>query len=96
MLRDNLTLAPANKPTAMKVCKYRALDDAGRVIFSRSDSFGSIAAAVRHCCEDAAFVYDDGRRIAAATYVDVLDADGYPHRYKITNPNLRALRWRKV
>lgn len=80
----------------MKVCKYIAWNEDWRVMYSRFDSFDSIAAAVRHCCDDRAYEYDDGTRITAVTYVDVLDADDYPRRYKITNPNLRALRWRKV
>ena len=80
----------------MKVCKYIALDDAGRVMYSRSDGFDSIAAAVRHCCEFYTHKYDDGRRIAAAYYVEVIDAEGHPRRYKITNPDTRALRWVRV
>lgn len=77
----------------MKATKYTALNDDGRVMYSRVDSFGSIAQAVRHCCAFYCYRYDDGRRIAAATFVEVIGADGYPRRYRITCADLRRLRW---
>ena len=65
-------------------------------MYSRNDSFDSIAQAVRCCCAFYCYTYDDGTRIAAASFVEVIGADGYPRRYKVTNSNLRTLRWRAI
>lgn len=80
----------------MKAQKYIAYNEEGRYMYSRFDSFDSIAEAVRSAAEFYTYKYDDGRRIAAATFIDVTGVDDYIRRYKITNPDTRRLRWRKV
>lgn len=80
----------------MKVQEYRALNEDGRVMYSRFDSFYSIGAAVYAACLANTYMINDGEYIAAASFVEVIDMDGYPRRYKITNPDTRRLRWRKV
>lgn len=81
-----------------KIAKFVVFNTDGRPVCSRLDAFPTIRAAIFTACMACSYQRDDSSldRTTLADTVALADIDGRCCIYKVTNDDLRALRYRKL